>query len=317
MKICSDSDNNSFTLNLDSDTGSSEQEDSEPSGSNHVNSQGSGSTDVGSSHSIWNLPGQSNFHFEERETNEYIDQNDALYQKFCREYIKKECGTFNPVKRKLPSAGDFAYKADYFNDKLDDENQDVNSIMEAIITSFLSDDIIKTICENTNNFSRLRGSHIRNIHPGELVVFIAILLYMGIYKLTTHTLWIQEDVSPLHTISQYMSKQRFKDMKSILCIGNLKANGPFKKVDLLYQHIKAMSKHLAFVGQNIAIDEMMIKFNGRSRSTVRAAHKRISTCYKVYSICDRNGYIHEFEFMDPIKKTSRLRELTATEALVM
>ena len=58
-------------------------------------------------------------------------------------------------------------------------------------------------------------------------------------------------------------------------------------------------------GSNIAVDEMMVKFHGRSVHTTKMPNKPIKQGFKIWAICDR-GYLFNFMFYSRFWKTVEL-----------
>ena len=67
----------------------------------------------------------------------------------------------------------------------------------------------------------------------------------------------------------------------------------YKRVKLLLEHVMEVSKEICLSPHNrLSIDEMMARFKGRSKETFRMQCKPISEGYKLWCLCDRNGYVY-------------------------
>ncbi len=71
-------------------------------------------------------------------------------------------------------------------------------------------------------------------------------------------------------------------------------------------------------GKNVSVDEMMIKFYGRSKHTQKILNKPIKQGFKMWALCDR-GYLFYFLFHPRYWKTGELQKhtlLTDTQSVV-
>ena len=70
----------------------------------------------------------------------------------------------------------------------------------------------------------------------------------------------------------------------------------FKKVEPLINHTRTVSLlFIVMLGMCLSIDEMMIRFNGRSNQTHRMKNKPISEGYKLFCVtCAHTGYVLNF-----------------------
>ena len=71
-------------------------------------------------------------------------------------------------------------------------------------------------------------------------------------------------------------------------------------------------------GSNVAVDEMMIKFHGRSKHTTKMPNKPIPKGFKIWALCER-GYLYNFILYSRLWKTvelDSLEELTDTTNVV-
>ncbi|CAG8775205.1 10443_t:CDS:2, partial [Dentiscutata erythropus] len=92
----------------------------------------------------------------------------------------------------------------------------------------------------------------------------------------------------------------------------------FDKVEPLSSHIRNISKQIYMPGSNVAIDEMMIRFSGRSKHTFRMKNKPISEGYKVISLCEK-GYTYTFTYESHVEtnqEASSISGLNKTRSIV-
>jgi hypothetical protein len=69
----------------------------------------------------------------------------------------------------------------------------------------------------------------------------------------------------------------------------------FEKMEPLADQVQANFQRWAVLATDVAIDEMMVKFKGRSKDTVRMRDKPIKEGYKVFALSE-HGYTWAFLF---------------------
>ncbi|RHZ69089.1 hypothetical protein Glove_290g31 [Diversispora epigaea] len=99
----------------------------------------------------------------------------------------------------------------------------------------------------------------------------------GLFKLPSlDQYWNKTGKFPIHTISRQMPLKRFEQIKRYLHISSTTATikNYFDKLKLLLSHIWDVSKQLYISNSNISVDEIIIRFSGRSVHT----QNRIGAC---------------------------------------
>jgi hypothetical protein len=135
-------------------------------------------------------------------------------------------------------------------------------------------------------------------------MFFAITIYMGVVRLPSmEAYWNHGAVLPNHFFTQHMSFYRYSMMWRCLALvepegeeedggdeeeGFLNADEDiddlqdevdtrwFAKVGPLFDHVRKVCKDLITPGSLVSIDEMMVRFFGRSANTFRIKNKPIS-----------------------------------------
>jgi hypothetical protein len=166
--------------------------------------------------------------------------------------------------------------------------------------------MLETIVENTNAYALLKGAGQgrpwTNLTIKELLIFLAFLIYLGLYPLHgVEELWNDDPSGPVHQIAQEMTLMRFQQIKCYLHISKPQdqdqaqdINSPYyAKVEPLLSHIRDISKKLYSPSSNISIDEMMIRFSGRSIHIIRIRGKPTPEGFKIFALCD-HGYTYTF-----------------------
>ncbi|CAB4425429.1 unnamed protein product [Rhizophagus irregularis] len=137
----------------------------------------------------------------------------------------------------------------------------------------------------------------------EFRIWLAILIYAGVFKLPSiRDYWNRDNKFPEHKITTFMSLVRFEQIKHFLHISDCTVQLPFWyfKVGPLATHIQTISKSICVPSSNISVDEMIVRFLGRSTHTVRIKNKPIPEGYKILFLCDA-GYTYSFIFTSRIQ----------------
>jgi hypothetical protein len=130
----------------------------------------------------------------------------------------------------------------------------------------------------------------------ELIIWITLVIYQGLFKLPTlDQYWNENEKLLTHNISKQMPLKRFEQIKRYLHISSPVATikNYFDKLELLLSHVRNVSKKLYIPNSNVSVDEMVIRFSGRSVHTIRIKNKPIPESFKILSLCDA-GYTYTF-----------------------
>ncbi|GES98581.1 hypothetical protein RCL_jg5468.t1 [Rhizophagus clarus] len=123
--------------------------------------------------------------------------------------------------------------------------------------------------------------------------------------------WNRDNKFPEHKISTFMSLIRFEQIKRFIHISDCTAPLPFwySKVNPLATHIQTVSKSICVPSSNISVDEMIVRFSGRSIHTVRIKNKPTPEGYKILSLCDA-GYTYSFIFTSRVQNQPEVQQVT-------
>ena len=106
-----------------------------------------------------------------------------------------------------------------------------------------------------------------------------------------------------------MSEVRFEEIKRYLKISNPQTEGDPKTThwidkikSILSNFLMASRRHLT-PGRDVAIDEQLVGFRGRSRHTLTIASKEAGTGFKCYCLCSSN-YLLSLRFTSKTVKIS-------------
>ncbi|OXV06134.1 hypothetical protein Egran_06098 [Elaphomyces granulatus] len=167
---------------------------------------------------------------------------------------------------------------------------------------------------NTNRYAKLKnaGSEgMRSWSPTnsiEVKVFIAIFIYMGVVRLPSNGDYWSSKYG-VFFCAQHMSLNRFENLKRYFHVSN---PTPKETED------NDSCMQYRTPGINLSIDEMMVRFFGRSKNTFKAPNKPIKEGYKIFALCEA-GYTCYFMWSsksDSYGELQRQPDLSPTESMV-
>ena len=189
----------------------------------------------------------------------------------------------------------------------------------SIFRLFMTDLMLDTIVESTNayagaKFAGATGRGWVDLSEAELVIWIAIVIYQGLYSMPSNeNYWNTDSRTPVHEISRHMKLLRYEQIKRYLHISPPEGSSRdfFDKLEPLLSHVRDTSKRLYTPSSNVSVDEMMIRFSGRSAHTIRMKNKPVPEGYKVLALCDA-GYTYAFLPESRIESNVELSDGTLT-----
>lgn len=185
------------------------------------------------------------------------------------------------------------------------------------------------LVQNTNSYAGLKGAgdngrrRWRPTSAAELKVFIGIIIYMGVHKAMHGPLyWNHNREFPSHDISHYMSKYRFEQLKRYFHIAPTALNRSLprcrwaSKLQPLANNLPQHFQQYFISATNISVDEMMVRFTGRSCHTIMMRAKPIPQGYKMLALCEC-GYTYAFMFTSSVDSFTDLNNnlYTGTQKL--
>ena len=196
----------------------------------------------------------------------------------------------------------------------EDSSADARRIFEL----FWDDRVIDLLVVGTNQYAREKGAgkrleslagtqvpvafgrEWRKVRAKEMRVFLALLIHIGAKRgagLSPGTFWnIKENRK---STFQAMGFKRFCQIKRYLHISDpklqLSRSEWFEKLEPLNSIIQSRCQQYYLPASNVTVDEMMIRFGGRSNHTYRMPSKPITEGYKVFALCDV-GYTYSWMF---------------------
>lgn len=187
-----------------------------------------------------------------------------------------------------------------------------------LFTLFFSDSVCSQIAVNTNAYAASKGAgevegsrHWEDTTLGDIHIFLGILVYMGIFRLPcVEDYWSTNPSYPQHSIAHFMTLVRFQQLKRFLHVSHpdLPEEHWYSKVEPLTTKLAQDFARYYIPSSNVSIDEMIVRFSGRSSHTVRVKGKPTPEGYKIIALCQA-GYTYSFLY------TSRINSIVGVEKI--
>ncbi|KAH0602615.1 uncharacterized protein H6S33_008696 [Morchella sextelata] len=204
---------------------------------------------------------------------------------------------------------------------LPEELENVELAPLDIFEFFWIPEILHSLSENTNAYYAVqRKSHAcRKWKPTtaqEIGVFLGLLIAMGVNRCKSpNDLWRKTSGIRIYVpvwkrpVSKAMGNNRFFQIKQYFHVSPPSSViGPdnwWEKLEPLSSKMRESCKRYYLPSTSVTVDEMMIRFGGRSKHTVRMPNKPITEGYKVFAICD-HGYTINWRFHSRVKGIGEL-----------
>lgn len=178
---------------------------------------------------------------------------------------------------------------------------------------FFDDELFDLIIKQTNKYaSRQIDQHLTphsrlnffvNVDRGELARFLAILILQGLLSNPVEKhYWIENGYLTLKYFRDIMIYNRFVLLKRLLHFSDstdsqtLPADeNKLRKIKPVLDHLQKKCSSLYLPGQEIAVDESLLKWQGRLSFAQRIATKAASVGVKSYELCESaTGYLWRF-----------------------
>ena len=169
-----------------------------------------------------------------------------------------------------------------------------NITIVQIVELFWDEEAIELLVVGTNRYTKEKragaGTQRRwkRVTGNEIRVFLALLIYMGARRgMGSQGFWRYKGGD---SILRTMSLKRFSQIKRYLHIldltQTLSRSHWHHKLEPLNSLIQKRCQQYYLPSSNVMVDEMMIRFGGRSLHTYRMPSKPIKEGYKVFALCD-------------------------------
>jgi hypothetical protein len=159
---------------------------------------------------------------------------------------------------------------------------------------------IDDIVYQTNLYATQRNKNL-NLKKEELLAFFGINFFMGYHSLPSYkNYWSADEDFDTSIVRRTMSRNRFEMMLSNLHL-NDNTTIPRDNKDKIYKirpfviNMKTQFDLLHHGTRELAVDESIILFKGRSSLKQYNPKKPIKRGYKLWCIADQHGYIKDFD----------------------
>ena len=185
---------------------------------------------------------------------------------------------------------------------LNDEHRNKLWTPKMLFELFFDEDILKQLCYFTNKYAMGKNEvNWKDLTPGELCCFIAILLLSGYHNLPSKRMYWEESTDVrVELVAGAMTRKRFEDiLRSIhFCDNdNLDNSDKCSKIRPLITMLQERYKKFAPLNGDLDVDESMIPYYGKFGNALkqRMPKKPIRVGYKVWSLNYSQGYLHTFD----------------------
>lgn len=169
---------------------------------------------------------------------------------------------------------------------------------------FFTESELETLVQNTNAYATQKGAGApghrlwRATSIPELKIFLGLIIYMGVFSSPRNPdYWTSNPRWPQHGIGRYMSQNRFEQLNRFFHISppfeTLSRSEWYRKIQPLSCNLSRKFREVFIPTSDIAVDEMTIRFTGRSVHTQRVPGKPIPYGYKILALC-KHGYTYNF-----------------------
>ncbi len=147
----------------------------------------------------------------------------------------------------------------------------------------------------------------------EIYIFLAIRIYMTRHpENKASDYWATTGIKGYHQISQYMARDRFNQLYLRYRYTPYTTKDVFEKIDPLSEHIQKTNLQLWQPGRDLAIDEAIERFTGRSKEKTTIPNKPTPTGLKIW-VAAQKGFFLVWNWHRPGKQNGPIRVQTPKE----
>ncbi|KAI3655447.1 hypothetical protein MP638_003354, partial [Amoeboaphelidium occidentale] len=159
--------------------------------------------------------------------------------------------------------------------------------------------------ENEDDNVSLPPGRDRFITYSDVLRYVSFCIKMGVFQAPAdRDYWRTDPQYPDFKFNNIMSFRRFQLLKRFLHVSKHDDDHDHysSKVKWLADEIENNSRKYYSPSATLSVDEMMIRFGGRSKDTYRIRGKPISEGYKILALCD-SGFTYAFLFASSRERT--------------
>lgn len=165
----------------------------------------------------------------------------------------------------------------------------------------IDSELLDKVADLSNQYALAKFGVCYNITGTEVNNFFAILLLSGYNPITDFELyWSNSEDCENRLVKGAMPRDKFRVIKKSFHLGSEEDRegevpDRYKKVRLLIQHMQKRFASLFVPEQNLAHDEAMIKYFGKSGLKQAIRNKPIRFGFKAWCLCTVSGYVVTFD----------------------
>lgn len=170
----------------------------------------------------------------------------------------------------------------------------------ALFECFFDDEVCNFLAEMSNKYaSEVKSDHNFEVAAPDIRAFIAILLLSGYVNVPRwRLLWEVDSETFNYMVSNAMRRNQFENLKRYFhCADNamLDQSDKFGKMRPLMSMLNERYLNHASLEEHLCVDESMAPYYGRHGAKQFIRCKPVRFGYKFWSLCDRLGYLVQFE----------------------
>ncbi|KFA55407.1 hypothetical protein S40293_10318 [Stachybotrys chartarum IBT 40293] len=217
----------------------------------------------------------------------------------CRREHPADAGTYRPDLPPVPTYGthfepmEMPYREPEF--------KALPPTALQLFQAFVPEPLVNRWVDYTNKAAEIANlKDWRPVSASEIYLWLAILIYMGIHKESSfRDYWkapTAQGYDPTHPITKLMPNRRFQQLRTRLRICPLSyttehTHDAYGYIDEWSAHLQIASLSLYIPGTNIAVDEKIVAFIGKSRLTLTITTKPTPTGFKVWVIAQQGYFL--------------------------
>ena len=167
-----------------------------------------------------------------------------------------------------------------------------------VFSELWDEEIFATLVSNTNEYAaRMRGPVApsgnslrlwKSVTRGEMRKFVAQIIFMGVHGCRSLVEFWQQPAQ--FGGKERLSLERFQQIKQYLHVEPIQVEGRkdsewWRKLEPLHSILQECFQKLLKPSSNLAVDEMMVRFGGRSKHTYRMPNGPITQGYRIFALC--------------------------------
>ena len=172
-----------------------------------------------------------------------------------------------------------------------------------LFEELFTDEIMEHIQRETLRYAlEIKNDVLFSMDKSELRAFIGILIFSGYVKMPSERMYWSEavDMQANRLVREAMTRSRYVKIKQCLHVQNNNGRKPgdtdrgFKVRPL----IKMLNENFVKFGiyqENLAVDEMMVRYYGHHGLKQYMRGKPIRFGYKLWALCGADGFCHKFD----------------------